>query len=162
MSASLGPAVVGEEAGVVIRVGVHWGELDSFGHVNNARYFTWFESARIALFQRVGLARAAGHALAPILARTSCDFLRQVRWPAEVEVRVEVTRLGRTSFTTTYEAVQIDLPEPVVVARGEGVLVLVDSEGRPTTVPDELRAALARFGKSSLDGAGLLASAESR
>jgi acyl-CoA thioester hydrolase len=110
--------------------------------VNNARYFTWFETARIELFRRVGLARTAGHALSPILARATCDFLRPVLWPAEVEVRVTVPRVGRTSFTTVYEAVQVDLPEPVVVARGEGVIVLVDAHGRPTPVPEDLKAAM--------------------
>lgn len=146
MNSVLGTSVAGDAAGVVLRIGVHWGELDSFAHVNNARYFTWFESARIELFRRVGLAQAPGRALSPILARTSCDFLRQVRWPAEIEVRVEVPRLGRTSFTTSYEAVQVDLPEPALVARAEGIIVLVDGAGRPAPIPDELRVALAAYG----------------
>jgi acyl-CoA thioesterase FadM len=55
---------------------------------------------------------------------------------------VTVPRFGRTSFTTVYEAVQVDCPEPVVVARGEGIVVLVDAEGRPTPVPDALREAM--------------------
>lgn len=39
---------------VVVRIPVLWGDMDALGHVNNARYFAWFESARIALFERVG------------------------------------------------------------------------------------------------------------
>lgn len=131
---------------LTIRVGVHWAELDSFGHVNNSRYFTWFESARMALFERIGLPLVAGADHAPILARATCDFLRPVHWPAEIEVRVTVPRLGNTSFTTAYEAVRVDLAEPETVAKGEGIVVLVDAEGRPLQLPQTLREALAAHG----------------
>lgn len=132
--------------GVAIRFPVAWAEMDAFGHVNNSRYFTWFESARMALFERIGLPLVAGADHAPILARATCDFLRPVRWPAEVEIRVAVPRLGRSSFTTAYEARLIEAGEPQLVARGEGIVVIVDGEGRPTPLPMPLREALSRFG----------------
>jgi hypothetical protein len=44
---------------VVISCPVQWGDQDAFGHVNNTAYFRWFESGRIAYFERLGL----GHAL---------------------------------------------------------------------------------------------------
>ena len=40
---------------VVIALPVFWGDQDAFGHVNNNAYFRWFESARIAYSQRIGL-----------------------------------------------------------------------------------------------------------
>jgi acyl-CoA thioester hydrolase len=36
---------------------IHWGEMDALGHVNNIRYIAWFETARIALFERLGMSR---------------------------------------------------------------------------------------------------------
>lgn len=131
-----------EQKAQTIRFDLHWAELDAFGHVNNARFFTWFESARMALFERVGLALVAGEDHAPILARATCDFLAPVHWPATIEVAVTVPRLGRTSFVTTYEATRVDLAPTQVVARGEGVIVLVDRNGRPTPLPAALRVAL--------------------
>jgi acyl-CoA thioesterase FadM len=35
---------------------IHWGEMDALGHVN-IRYIAWFETARIALFERLGMSR---------------------------------------------------------------------------------------------------------
>ena len=57
---------------------VHWAELDAFGHVNNARYFTWFETARMELFQRIGLATAGMPEIGPILAQPDPDHLSAV------------------------------------------------------------------------------------
>ena len=62
----------------------HGGALDALGHVNNARFFSWFESARIALFERIGVATSGPSEVGPILATTTCDFLRPVVFPATV------------------------------------------------------------------------------
>ena len=39
---------------VVIDQVVDWGDMDSFGHVNNVVYFRYFENARVEYFQRIG------------------------------------------------------------------------------------------------------------
>ena len=67
---------------LTVSIVVHWSQMDALGHVNNARFFTWFESARIAMFQRIGVATSGPSAIGPILATTTCDFLRTVVYPA--------------------------------------------------------------------------------
>ena len=39
---------------VTLELPVLWGDMDALRHVNNARYFAWFEAARIAYFERIG------------------------------------------------------------------------------------------------------------
>src|SRR5256885_557267 len=39
---------------VVIDQPVAWGDMDSFGHVNNVVYFRYFENARVEYFRRIG------------------------------------------------------------------------------------------------------------
>lgn len=127
---------------VVIRFPLHWSEMDAFGHVNNARYFTWFESARIALFLRVGLASGGAPEVGPILASTRCDFLVPVTYPAEIVCGTRIARLGTTSFTMEYAAARADDPARTV-ARGEGVVVLIDyRSGARVPLPPDLRQAL--------------------
>ena len=46
---------------VVIALPVQWGDQDALGHVNNVVYFRWYESARIAYFERVGLMSGRAH-----------------------------------------------------------------------------------------------------
>ena len=41
---------------------VLWGDMDALGHVNNVRYFRWYESARIALFEKLAWMPAGGAA----------------------------------------------------------------------------------------------------
>lgn len=114
------------------------------GHVNNARYFTWFESARMELFQRVGLEIEGSPQLGPILAHTSCDFMAPVRFPAEVEAGTRISGFGRTSFTMEF-AVGLAGDEGLA-ARGRGVVVLIDyGTGQKVEVPAELKARLEAF-----------------
>jgi acyl-CoA thioester hydrolase len=131
---------------VVVRVPVQWGDMDALGHVNNAVYFTWFESARIALFERVGLAITGTPEVGPILAHTRCDFLAPVRYPGEVLAGTRIERLGTTSFTMEYEAALAgDQERPV--ARGQGVVVLIDyRDGAKVPLSASLRDALSALG----------------
>ena len=131
---------------VVVRVPVQWGDMDALGHVNNAVYFTWFESARIALFERVGLAITGVPEVGPILAHTRCDFLAPVRYPGEVLTGTRIERLGRTSFTMEYEAALAADPG-TPVARGQGVVVLIDyRDGAKVPLSATLRDALSALG----------------
>lgn len=127
---------------LTVTLPIQWGDMDSLGHVNNARYFTWFESARIALFHRVGMETSGSPAEGPILASTRCDFLRPLEWPGEVVVGTGVSRLGTKSFTMVYELARSDQPERLA-ARGEGVIVMVDyREGGTVPISEGLRARL--------------------
>jgi acyl-CoA thioester hydrolase len=131
---------------VSVSISVQWGEMDALGHVNNARFFTCFESARIALFQRIGVATGGPSATGPILATTSCDFLRPVVFPATLRAGVRVARVGETSIAMEYEIADASPSqgEAVVYARGTSVAVIVDyATMKKVRVPDDVRAAIA-------------------
>jgi len=131
---------------VSIPIAVHWADMDALGHVNNARYFTWFESARMALFERVGLASVGTPEVGPILAHTRCDFLAPVRYPADLVAGTRIDRIGTTSFTMGYAVAHTARPDEPV-ARGEGVVVLIDYRSETkVAIPDELRGKLAALG----------------
>ena len=128
---------------VVVTLPVQWGEMDALGHVNNARFFAWFESARIALFRRVGVLADRPRDIGPILATTSCDFIRPVQYPCTVSVGVRVSAIGRTSITMEY-AVWLDGHPDELCAKGTSVAVLVDYGAMAKVpVPPEIRAAIA-------------------
>ena len=143
-----GPLPEVETAELERRFEVRRGDLDVVNHVNNTRYFRWFESARIAYFHAMGLG-ADGPDLdlevGPILASTSCDFLAPVSYPDEVLVGARVSRVGTTSCTMDYRVVLVDAQERAV-ARGSAVVVTIDySTGAKVPIPDALREAIARI-----------------
>jgi len=126
-------------------VSVRWGDVDSMGHVNNAKYFTYCESARMGYFAAVRMTEHKEDPRhGPALAAANLNFRRQVHWPAELDVRTRVSRIGRSSFDMQYEIVRRGTDE--VVADGSGVIVWVDyAAGRSIPLPAELRAAIERF-----------------
>ena len=134
---------------VTVTIPVQWGDMDAFNHVNNTRYLAWFESARIALFQRVGIATgSAGHGVGPILATTTCDFLIPVVWPATVTVGIRVTKVGETSVGQEYEVRDAASPDKLY-AKGTSVIVMFDyGAGKKVRVPDEVKGAIERLSAS--------------
>ncbi|MGV3625924.1 MAG: acyl-CoA thioesterase [Archangium sp.] len=124
---------------------VQWGEMDAFGHVNNANYLRWFESARIAYFEATGIGTTAMDSAqwAPILGRATVDFRKPVKYPDVVTVFATVTRFGTTSFTMAYRAESKALG---VAAEGEAIVVLLDPRtGEKVAIPDELKAAIEKL-----------------
>jgi acyl-CoA thioester hydrolase len=130
---------------VTVEFPLHWGEMDAFGHVNNARYFTWFESARIAFFLKAGLAMEHRAEVAPILAAAHCDYLEPVVFPARLVVGARATKLGNTSLTLEHAVWPVGEPEHFF-ARGTSVVVLLNyATGEKVRIPDALRAAITQL-----------------
>jgi acyl-CoA thioester hydrolase len=124
---------------VVERIPVLWGDMDAFGHVNNTRFIRWFETARIAHFQRIGIKTAEAKGVAPILAHVSCDYLAPVDFPAAILAGARVTTIGETSFRHEYVITLADAPDRPV-AKGMGVIVMYDYDAaEKVPVPDDLK-----------------------
>ena len=134
---------------VQLEIPVAWGDMDALGHVNNTIYLRWFESSRIAFFERIALSASRPEKVGPILASTTCDYLMPVEYPATVVVGARLQRIGNTSFVIEHLATKGGAP----VARGSAVVVLIDYEtGEKVRVPDEMRAAVARLGGGEAAG----------
>jgi len=123
---------------------VLWGDLDALGHVNNSRYFTWLEEARVAYLRQVGLDCAGDSTVKPVLASTSVDFLRSVSWPDTVRIEGKISRIGRTSLTMEYRVTSVGQQQ--VVATGSAVIVLMTpGTSRPAQITDAHREAIRRL-----------------
>ncbi len=130
---------------VWITLDVRWGDMDAYGHVNNAAYFTYCESARIRYFEELGLEELRGaDSHGPAVVTASCNFHRQVHYPATLDVGVRATKIGRTSFHLDYAIFPSGGEE--VVADGSSVVVWVDYErGESIPVPERLKARIRRI-----------------
>jgi acyl-CoA thioester hydrolase len=124
---------------------VRWGDMDSMGHVNNAKYFTYCESARMSYFAAVRMyEHREGEQHGPALAAAHLNFRAQVRHPAELEVATRVTEIGRSSFKMEYELLYRDTDDRV--ADGSGVIVWVDyATGKSIPLPENLKEEIRRF-----------------
>jgi len=76
-----------EDFPVIIELPVLWGDMDAFGHVNNTRFFRYFESARIAFIERLGLREVMETTgVGPILAETRCKYISPLTYPDTISV----------------------------------------------------------------------------
>ena len=120
-------------------------DLDAFGHVNNAVFFTYFEWARTQMWLEL-TGRHDVRGVTFIVARAECDFRLQLELePIEVRVRIEDMRT--TSFDWVSEIRKTDGQQ--IAATGKVVVVLFDWE-KQSKVPisDSLRAAVRKFQKT--------------
>jgi acyl-CoA thioester hydrolase len=123
----------------VHREAVRFRDLDPMGHVNNAVFLTYVESARSAFLQHLGAVQSVED-LAIIVARVEIDFRAPVRFGDEVEVSVRVSRFGEKSFDLEHEL----RVEGSLVAEAKTVLVTYDYERRePVAIPEAWREKLA-------------------
>ena len=145
------PAPVRAEFAAFRAVTVRWGDVDAYGHVNNAVYYAYVDTAvNEWLIREVGEDLRAGGDIG-IVAETGCRFLREIDFPAEVEVGLVVTRLGTSSVTYRFGVFTAGDDEARAV--GTFVHVYVDrTTRRPSRIPDAVRLALSSLATASEQG----------
>lgn len=123
----------------VHRERVRFRDLDALGHVNNAVFLTYIESARVAFLVDLGAA-STSEEMSIIVARIEIDYRAPVSFGEEVEVGVRASRFGAKSFDLDHELRVGD----ALVAEAKSVLVGYDyDKGETVTIPDEWRERLA-------------------
>ena len=119
-------------------------DIDTFGHVNNAVYLTYFELARTSMWLALtggSDARDVGF----IVVRTECDFRHQLAMEP-IEIRVRIGDMRTTSFDTLYEIWTV--ADRQLAATGRVVVVLFDwTTNLKTPITDELRRKVRMFQK---------------
>lgn len=117
-------------------------DLDALGHVNNAVYFTYMETARTRFFMELfGIQQP--NELAVIVAETGCVYKSPAFFGERLTVGLAVSRIGHKSFNLVY---QITAEDGRLVATGHSAMVMYDYAGaRTIPVPAETRERLAEF-----------------
>jgi acyl-CoA thioester hydrolase len=118
---------------------VRFRDIDAMGHVNNAVFLSYIESARVAFLQHLG-AVSSLEDMAIVVARVEIDFRAPVGFGDVVEVGVRASRFGEKSFDLDHELrVRGEL-----VAEAKTVLVAYDyDQARTVEIPADWREKLA-------------------
>jgi acyl-CoA thioester hydrolase len=105
---------------------VRYGDLDPQGHLNNAKYVTFFEQGRIQYFRHLGLFEKGQSFMdiGVILADIHVAYKKPVEWGMPVKVGVRTVKIGNKSMTVEQNIVHAETGE--VFAAGEVVLVAYD------------------------------------
>jgi acyl-CoA thioester hydrolase len=119
-----------------------WMDNDSYGHVNNVVYYSWFDTAVARFLIAEVLPHAPG--LTGYVVETRCRYHAPISFPDDVTVGLRVERLGTSSIR--YGIGIFREEEDRARAEGHFVHVHVDrATGRPKPTPEEARTVFARF-----------------
>lgn len=119
-------------------VEIRFADMDALAHVNNAKYFTYMETARLQYFRQIVGWQGDRSDLGVILARATCDFKLPLVLGDLAQVHVRVTRLGDKSFEFEYAIVRV--PDQAAAAIGNTVQVAYDYETNTSIrIPNEWR-----------------------
>lgn len=112
---------------------VRWGDLDAFGHVNNATYLVYAQEARFAWSQMLEM----------VVARAEVDFIAPIyTGDIYIDVEIWVNKVGNSSFGVTYEIKNGD----ELLARVKTVQVTVSMETKKSRpINDAERAFLTNY-----------------
>ncbi|MDR0302897.1 MAG: acyl-CoA thioesterase [Treponema sp.] len=112
-----------------IKISPRFGDIDALGHVNNTVLPIWFETGRTPVIQIFDTELALDRKTFPlIMAHTDLDFLSQIYFKYEVEIRTSISKIGTKSFTVHQEAWQ----QGNLCAKGNCVIVYFDFNANQT------------------------------
>ncbi|MCE4370996.1 MULTISPECIES: acyl-CoA thioesterase [Xanthomonas] len=123
-----------------IPISVRWRDMDSMGHVNNAKYISYLEEARVRWMLGVDGVSMTDR-IAPVVAATNVNYKRPLVWPNDILVELFVERLGSSSITIGHRILD-QKDEGVLYSDGNVVVVWIDTQtGKSASLPDAVRAA---------------------
>ena len=124
-----------------ITVNPRFGDMDVLGHINNTVPVVWFELARNALFKLFDPKLELKRETFPlIMVHTDYDYVGQLYFQYEVEIKTWITRIGAKSFTAYHEAWQ----QGRLCVKGSAVMVHYDFNiEQSTLLPEDKKKLLA-------------------
>lgn len=117
---------------------VRWRDLDAFNHVNNSKYLSYLEEARLHWMTGLPGQGLEGD-VAPVVAAATLNYRRPIAWPAQLVVELFVERLGNTSVTIGHRVLDA-ADASILYCDGHTVLVWIGRDtGRAAPLPEGVR-----------------------
>jgi acyl-CoA thioester hydrolase len=119
-------------------------DLDGFGHVNNANYFTYFEEGRVAYAYKLGIFLLQKSPISFVIQEASCRFLLPLMHHHRFQVYLRAADWEAKRFSFYYA---LWLPqEEALAATGHSIAVAYDFKKKQAAlIPDEYLQKMKRF-----------------
>jgi acyl-CoA thioester hydrolase len=119
-----------------------WNDNDVFGHINNAEYYAYFDTAVMRFMIDENIVSITGGPIGTLVVETGCRFHREITFQDTITVGLRIATLGNSSVR--YEIGIFTHGRDSAAADGHFVHVFVDrTTKRPAPIPDAARAILA-------------------
>ncbi len=122
-----------------VALGTRWLDNDAYGHVNNAVYYGFFDTAVNGVMIEAGALDIGRGAVIGLVVESHCNYFAPLAFPEPIEAGIRVARVGDTSLRWEIGIFAVGAAESA--ARGHFVHVYVDrATRRPVPLPAGLRA----------------------
>jgi len=124
-----------------LAIPTRWMDNDTYGHVNNVTYYSYFDTVVNEHLVRAGGLDIHDAPAIGLVVETSCRFHRPLSFPDTIAAGLRVARIGTSSVT--YEIALFRGDDEAPAATGHFVHVWVErATQRPIPVPERIRTAL--------------------
>ncbi len=117
-----------------IPVELRFRDLDAYGHVNHAEFFTFMETARVKLMEQELEQRMGAGAPLFVVVEASCRYKEFITLRPEVVIVIQVDQMKRASFDLLYTIT--DGAERVFAVARTTMVCLDAATQRPTPIPE--------------------------
>ena len=115
-------------------VSTRWADNDQYGHINNAKFYEFVDSAVNA---HLIIAGALGESIG-LVVDSGCRYTSALAFPDVIEVGIKVDHIGTSSVRYGFAVFRRGVSTPAAI--GHFVHVYVDTETRrPQPLPAKLR-----------------------
>lgn len=127
-----------------------WLDNDAYGHINNALYYSFFDTAVNTYLIQHGVLDPTAGANIGLVVESRCVYFSPLTFPEPIEAGLRVAHLGNSSVR--YEVAIFAAGALESSAQGHFIHVYVDRDSRrPAVIPPPLRSALAPLRVDSAD-----------
>lgn len=128
---------------------LRFSDLDLYGHVNNATYLTYFETARTHYWREV--LQWDWNVNGIILARSEVNYIKPINRDDVIACYVRTTRIGNSSFDVMHVLVKVTDDGEEICTTGKTVCISYDySVHKPVKIPPEQRARMIAYDEPGL------------
>jgi len=125
-----------------VELDVRWGDVDSFGHVNNAVFLAYLEQCRTEWMNSVPCHWQQGES-GPVVANININYRRPIHWPGRLTVTLVPDSPGRSSMKLNSQIRSMP-PDPkqesVLFADAVVTIVWIDKKsGESVPLPNSIR-----------------------
>ena len=129
---------------------VRFNDVDSYGHVNNTIYFSFYDLGKTTYFDELKKGFPDLSEIAAVIVNAQVDFLSPVFMSEQIAVQTSVTEIGNKSFKMLQQVINTVTDEVKCICRT--VMVGFDkASNNSQPIPEEWKTAIAKFeGNESL------------
>ncbi|ALG66490.1 acyl-CoA thioesterase [Beggiatoa leptomitoformis] len=119
------------------RLQVRWSDMDKYGRVNHALYFTYMEQAETAWLESLGINLSAKES--PVTAKANCAYHLPIFAPMTLIIQIYAGQIGRSSLSL-FHTIYAEQEKELIYAQGHTVIVWVNHQiGKSIPLPEKIR-----------------------